>query len=131
MLNEKLGTCLKNNILLQTFDFESLQFIAEHPKTNGKSAYMFIEVLSKAYLDQPSSANAIKGPLLSLVDRFIESNQISKWLQDTIESMLSRYLGHVDPKLAFIKKDSLNELVPPGSRASYDGGLLSQLTSEY
>jgi hypothetical protein len=45
--------------------------------------------------------------------------------------MLSRYLGHLDPKLAFDKKDALNDVVPPGSRASYDGGVLSQLTSEY
>ena len=64
MLNDKLVTFYKDNVLLQTYDFEQFQFIAEHPKTNEKSALMFIEMLSKAYFDQSASANAIKGPLL-------------------------------------------------------------------
>ena len=45
--------------------------------------------------------------------------------------MLSKYLGHIDPKLTFYNSSHPNASVPPGSRASYDGGALTQLTNDY
>ena len=52
---------------LEMFDFDFLDYVSTHPKTNERSTLLIIELLSKVYFEEPASGNMAKVPLFRLI----------------------------------------------------------------
>ena len=65
-----LGNKFKDNGL-ETFDFDFLNYIAGHPKTNEKSGLLLIEMLANTYINKIPSGMPAKGPFISVLERFV------------------------------------------------------------
>ena len=78
---------------LETFDFDFLNYIAAHPKTNEKSGLLLIEMLSKVYVNKIPTGMAAKGPLISVIERFVASSpKIQEWIKTYFIECLQSYM---------------------------------------